>query len=169
MALRKILTYPDPRLKEECRPVEAVDKEVKRLIADLAETMYSAPGSGLAAPQVGVPLRVIVCDPAPKDQPRRLIALVNPEIVAEDGFASIEEGCLSCPEIEVPVPRSAWVRVEGLDAQGRPVGLEADGFLAIVLQHEIDHLAGNLIVDHLSALKRKMYRHRLKKAAEEEK
>ncbi|MBW1711944.1 MAG: peptide deformylase [Deltaproteobacteria bacterium] len=168
MALLEIVTYPDPRLKKVCQPVEEVDEEIKSLISDMAETMYAAPGVGLAAPQVGELKRVLVCDATPKDQPRRLIALVNPEIVEEEGSISMEEGCLSCPEIQVEVPRAARIKVRGLDAEGRSVTLEAEDLLAVVLQHEIDHLDGGLIVDHLSSLKRNLYRRQRKKAKTED-
>jgi len=163
MAVLEILTYPDPRLREQCREVDLIDDEIRALAGDMAETMYAAPGVGLAAPQVGVSKRVIVCDVAPKDQPRQLLVLLNPEVVEEEGLTSIEEGCLSCPEVQVPVDRAAWIKVVGLDLEGNEVSLEADELLAVVLQHEIDHLEGDLIVDHLSSLKRSLYRRRQKK------
>ncbi len=168
MALLDIKTFPDPVLREECREVEVIDEELKSLARDMAETMYQAPGVGLAAPQVGVPVKLIVCDPSLKDEPPQLITLVNPEIVEEEGEASIEEGCLSCPDIQIPVERAARVKVEALDLNGQPVTIEADEFLAIILQHEIDHLEGNLIVDYLSSLKRSLYRRKQKKAKAEE-
>ena len=163
MAVLEILTFPDPRLREECLEVEVVDDELKTLARDMAETMYAAPGVGLAAPQVGVSKRLIVCDVAPRDEPRQLLVLLNPEVVEEEGLTSIEEGCLSCPEIQVPVDRAARVRVEALDLEGNRVSLEADELLAVVLQHEIDHLEGELIVDRLSNLKRSLYRRKQKK------
>ncbi len=168
MALLDIVTFPDARLKQISQPVKKVNEDIKKLVDDMAETMYSAPsGAGLAAPQVGMNKRIIVCDVNPKDQPRRLIALVNPHIVEAEGQASIPEGCLSCPELQVEIPRAARIKVEGLDREGRPLSLDAGDFLAIVLQHEIDHLDGRLIVDHLTSLKRSLYRRKLKKLRDE--
>lgn len=160
MARREIITYPDPILRKACAPVAEVDEEVVRLIDDLAETMYAAPGgAGLAAPQVGVSKRVIVLDVSHRSGPRELITLVNPEIIESGGeIISVNEGCLSCPEVTIEIPRAEWVKVSGLDREGRPVVVEGDGFLSIVLQHEIDHLSGQLIVDRLSRLKRGLYR-----------
>lgn len=164
MARLEIVTWPDPRLLEESREVDRVDEETRQLIADMAETMYAAPGAGLAAPQVGVNKRVIICDVSPKDQPRKLIALINPEIVdSSEETISIEEGCLSCPDIQVEIPRAAWIKVQGLDPEGRPTQLEAEELLSIVLQHEIDHLSGRVIVDSLSPLKRGLYRRKRRK------
>ena len=159
----EILTYPDPRLREECREVDLIDDEIRDLARNMAETMYAAPGVGLAAPQVGVSKRLIVCDVAPKDHPRQLLVLLNPEVVEEEGVTSVEEGCLSCPEVQVPVDRAAKVKVSALDLEGNEVSLEADELLAVALQHEIDHLEGELIVDRLSNLKRSLYRRRQKK------
>ena len=167
MACLTIVTYPDPILKKVCAPVEDVDEEVRRLIDDMAETMYAAPGSGLAAPQVGVDRRVIVYDVSPKSEPKELVVLVNPEIVASNGEEiSMEEGCLSCPELTLEIPRAEWIKVQGLDREGRPVTIEAEDFPAIVIQHEIDHLNGQLLVDHLSSLKRSSYRRQQQRAKE---
>lgn len=171
MAEREILHYPDPKLKMICEWVDRVDDETRELIDDLAETMYKSKtvGVGLAAPQIGVNKRVIVCDSRDEENPTGLIALVNPEIVewAEDGVVSTE-GCLSCPEINVEVPRSERVIVEAQDRDGNEIELEAEGFLAIILQHELDHLEGRLIVDNISPLKRKLYRNRLKRLQREQ-
>lgn len=169
MALLEIKTFPDPVLRRECREVEKIDEELRTLAKDMAETMYQAPGVGLAAPQVGKPIRLIVCDPSTQDEPPQLMTLVNPEIVEEEGEISIEEGCLSCPDIQIPVDRAARVVVEAQDLEGNPVTIEAEDFAAIVLQHEIDHLEGNLIVDHLSGLKRSLYRRRRNRTKSEEK
>lgn len=167
MACLTIVTYPDPILKKVCAPVEDVDEEVRRLIDDMAETMYAAPGSGLAAPQVGVDRRVIVYDVSPKSEPKELVVLVNPEIVASNGEEiSMEEGCLSCPELTLEIPRAEWIKVQGLDREGRPVTIEAEDFPAIVIQHEIDHLNGQLLVDRLSSLKRNSYRRKQQRARE---
>ncbi len=169
MARLKILTYPDPRLNMISEPVAEVDGEIKRLIEDMAETMYDSPsGVGLAAPQVGVNKRVIICDVNHRvTGERALLALINPEIVEADGELLSEEGCLSCPEMVVEVPRAEYIKVEALDAEGRPVTIETDDFLAVVIQHETDHLDGRLIVNNLSSLKRKLYRRKLKKIQEE--
>ena len=164
MALLEIKTFPDPVLRQECREVEIIDEELRTLARDMAETMYQAPGVGLAAPQVGKPIRLIVCDPSSRDEPPQLLTLINPEIVEEEGEVAIEEGCLSCPEIQIPVDRAARIVVEAQDLEGKAVTIEAEDFLAIVLQHEIDHLQGNLIVDYLSSLKRSLYRRRQNRA-----
>ena len=164
MALLPILTAPDPRLKKKAKPVAAVDDGVRRLMADMLETMYAAPGIGLAAPQVGVPLRVIVLDVAPKDQPPAPLAMANPEIVwVSDEDAAYEEGCLSVPEHYAEVVRPARARVRYLDASGARREIEAEGLLATCVQHEIDHLDGVLFIDHLSALKRNMILRKLLK------
>lgn len=152
--VREIRLYGDPVLREECRPVETVDDEVRRLIDDLWETMYAADGIGLAAPQVGVPLRVFVYDVRdPEAEPG---VLVNPEIVRREGADRGEEGCLSLPGLSEVVERAARVVVRGLDERGEPVEMEAEGLLARCLQHERDHLDGVLFIDHLSPLKRRL-------------
>ncbi|MBW2618981.1 MAG: peptide deformylase [Deltaproteobacteria bacterium] len=167
MACLTIHTFPDPILKKVCAPVKEVDEEVRRLIDEMAETMYAAPGSGLAAPQVGVDKRVIVYDTSPKSEPRELVVLVNPEIVASGGDEIfMEEGCLSCPDLIMEIPRAEWIKVQGLDREGRPVTFETEDFPAIVIQHEIDHLNGQTLVDHLSSLKRSSYRRKQQRAKE---
>jgi peptide deformylase len=164
MALLPILTAPDPRLKKKAKPVVKVDEGVKKLMADMLETMYAAPGVGLAAPQVGVGLRVIVLDVAREGEPKAPMQLANPEIVwASDDDASYEEGCLSVPEHYAEVVRPRAVKVRYLDATGAAREIEADGLLATCLQHEIDHLDGILFLDHLSALKRNMILRKLLK------
>jgi peptide deformylase len=164
MALLPILTAPDPRLKKKAKPVAAVDDGVRRLMADMLETMYAAPGIGLAAPQVGVALRVIVLDVALKDQPPAPLCMANPEIVSvSDDDASYEEGCLSVPEHYAEVVRPARARVRYLDETGAAREIEAEGLLATCVQHEIDHLDGVLFIDHLSALKRNMILRKLLK------
>ncbi|CCG07946.1 peptide deformylase [Pararhodospirillum photometricum] len=165
MALLPILTAPDPRLKRKALPVERVDAAVVRLMNDMVETMYAAPGIGLAAPQVGVLKRVIVVDPAREGEAPRPMRLANPEILwASEETKPYEEGCLSVPEQYDTVVRPAQVKVAYLDETGTAREIEADGLLAVVLQHEIDHLNGTLFVDHLSALKRGMLLRRAKKA-----
>jgi peptide deformylase len=161
MALLQILAYPDPRLRKVATPVAAVTPEVQRLIRDMAETMYAAPGIGLAATQVDVHKRIIVIDTSEARDDLRVF--VNPEIVATEGEAECEEGCLSVPGYYERVRRAAWVKVHAQDAQGRPFELEADGMLAVCIQHETEHLEGKIFVDHLSALKRQRLAARLRK------
>jgi|SRR5688572_3202646 len=170
MALLPILTAPDPRLKKKAQPVATVDDGIRRLMADMLETMYAAPGIGLAAPQVGVSQRVLVLDVAREGEPPSPMKVVNPEIVwASDDDAAYEEGCLSVPEHYAEVVRPRAVKVRYLDETGAEREIEADGLLATCIQHEIDHLDGVLFIDHLSALKRNMILRKLlkeKKAAE---
>ena len=164
MALLPILTAPDPRLKKKSRPVEKVDAGVRRLMDDMLETMYAAPGIGLAAPQVGVLKRVIVVDVSEKDSPPAPHVLANPEILwVSDHDNTHEEGCLSVPEHYADVVRPAEVRVRYLDRDGESRELHADGLLATCVQHEIDHLDGILFIDHISALKRNMILRKLLK------
>ena len=167
MALRDILVLPDKRLRLVAEPVEAVDRDVKQLVADMFETMYEAPGIGLAAIQVGVPRRVVTMDLAKKEekekQPR---VFINPEILwTSEEKATYEEGCLSIPEFYEEVERPAQVRVKYLDLEGREQELEASGLLATCLQHEIDHLNGVLFIDHISRLKRERVVKKFSKAA----
>jgi peptide deformylase len=156
MAVLDILVYPAEPLKKKALPVTEVDDEVRQLIDDMAETMYAAPGVGLAANQVGRLLRVAVIDVSHPDGEPNLLVLVNPEIVARDGQLSWEEGCLSFPGIHVDVDRSAWVRVRALDRDGQPFEIEAEDLLAVALQHETDHLDGVTLHDKVSFLKRRM-------------
>jgi peptide deformylase len=165
MAIRPILTAPDPRLKLISKPVAAVDDDLRRLMDDMLETMYDAPGIGLAAIQVGVPQRVIVMDLAKKDEPAQPSFFVNPEITwRSQEFASYEEGCLSVPEMYEDVERPARIKARWLDYHGQPVEMEADGLLATCLQHEMDHLEGVLFIDHLSKLKRDIILRKMVKA-----
>jgi len=161
--VREIAIWPDPVLKENALPVDRVDDAVRRLLDDMAETMYAADGVGLAAPQVAVKRRVVVIDASPRQEGQKLIHLVNPEIVKYEGKISYTEGCLSIPGEAEEVERAAKVWVRALDYHGKPYELEADGLLAIALQHETDHLNGTLFVDHLSSLKRELIRKRMKK------
>jgi len=168
MALLPILTAPDPRLKKKSRPVDQVDADVRQLMDDMLETMYAAPGIGLAAPQVGVLKRVIVLDIEREDTKTGPLFMANPEIVeASDEDASYEEGCLSVPEHYSEVVRPAKVTVRYLDREGKAQELAAEGLLATCLQHEIDHLDGILFIDHISALKRNMILRKLLKARKE--
>jgi peptide deformylase len=167
MAILKILHYPDPFLKKPAEPVAAVDAETQSLARDMAETMYAAPGVGLAAPQVGIGRRLVVLDCSRKEEPPDLITAINPEIVYREGSVTEEEGCLSVPEYYARVPRSAQVRVRYLDLEGHTVEREAEGLLAIAFQHEIDHLDGILFIDHLSPLKKNIFRKKYKKLLEQ--
>ncbi len=164
MAVLNIRTYPDEVLRKQANTVEAVDDDICRLMDDMTETMYAAPGIGLAAPQVGVSLRVIVLDVSASEEGRKLLQLANPEIVQADGDVQIEEGCLSLPGLLTNVKRAEQVTVRALDREGNPLTIEADGLLAIALQHEIDHLKGALIIDSASSLKREFYRKKVKKS-----
>jgi peptide deformylase len=157
MSLRRIIFHPDPILREVCRPVESFDDDLKRLVRDMAETMYAAPGVGLAAPQVGVTKRVFVIDVResdPSGQPA-LHVFVNPEIVERSGQLVWEEGCLSLPNIHEDVTRAQAVKVRAFNEKGEPFEFEAEGMLAVAIQHENDHLDGILVFDHLSPLKRR--------------
>jgi peptide deformylase len=165
MAKLNIIVAPDPRLKIRCAPVDKVDASIRRLMDDMLETMYAAPGVGLAAPQVGVAKRVIVVDAAAKGEPPQPYRMANPEIVwASDEDNTYNEGCLSLPEHYADVVRPKVVRVRYLDHENEIRELEADGLLATCVQHEMDHLDGILFVDHISALKRNMILRKLLKA-----
>ena len=161
MAKLEILTFPDERLRRRAEPVEQVDESIRQLVDDMLETMYEAPGIGLAAIQVNVPRRVIVIDTSDeKDQP---LCLINPEILSRIGEEQMDEGCLSVPGFFEPVTRAERVTVRALGRDGEPFELETDGLLAVCIQHEIDHLDGKLFVDHISSLKRQRIRKRLEK------
>ena len=170
MAILDILTYPNPELKKISRPVEVVDGNMVELIDNMFETMYAAPGIGLAAPQVGVLKRVIVLDIGERDgEQTASLALVNPEIIASAGETTFEEGCLSVPEFTADVVRYAEVTVKGLNRSGEAVEIEAKGLLAIALQHEIDHLDGILFVDRLGIVKSDIFRRKFRKALKQKK
>ena len=163
MAILHICTYPEKVLSQPAEPITEIDEEVVKLVDHMAETMYSAPGIGLAATQVGVAKRVLVADIAPRRPESELIVLINPEIVAAEGQVVFEEGCLSVPDYQAEVKRHEKVTVRGLNLKGEEVVIEAEGLLAIVFQHEIDHLNGLLFIDRLSKLKRDLYKRRMKK------
>jgi peptide deformylase len=163
MSLLEIRKYPDPVLQKKASPVENIDPTLQKMIEDMIETMYNAPGIGLAATQVGELKRLIVFDLNPREEGRNPSCLINPEIIEAEGEQTIEEGCLSVPEYYSEVKRKAKVTVRGMDAQGSPVQLCAEGILATVLQHEIDHLDGVLFIDRISALKRALYKKRIQK------
>jgi peptide deformylase len=157
----KILEYPDPRLRKTALPVPAVTPEIRKLIQDMAETLYAAPGVGLAATQVDVHKRVIVIDvSAARDDLR---VFVNPELLSTEGEAEAEEGCLSLPGYYDKVCRAARVKVRSLDQRGEPFELDAEGMLAVCIQHEMDHLVGKVFVDYLSPLKRARLKTKLRK------
>ena len=166
MALLKIRHYPDPVLKKVAAPVTEFDESLRQLPSEMAETMYAAPGVGLAAPQVGISKRLTVIDCSARDEAAQLLVMVNPEIIDRDGDACEEEGCLSVPEYYARVARSARVIVRFQDLDQRAHTIEAEGLTAIACQHEIDHLDGILFVDHLSPLKRRMFREKWKKIQE---
>lgn len=161
MALLPILRYPDPRLHTVARPVDRVDEQIRQLINDMAETMYAAPGVGLAATQVDAHVRVIVIDVSETRDDLRVF--VNPQLVAASGEAEREEGCLSVPDVYEKVRRAERITVRALDANGEPFELEAEGLLAVCVQHEMDHLEGKVFVEKLSRLKQSRIRSRLKK------
>jgi peptide deformylase len=166
MALREILILPDKRLRRVSEPVKKIDTGIRKLIEDMFETMYDAPGIGLAAIQVGTPKRVVTADLAKKDEPKSPQIFINPEVIwTSDETKVYEEGCLSIPEYYGDVERPAQVKVKYLDLEGQSQEIDADGLLAICLQHEIDHLNGVLFIDHLSKLKRDRVLKKFSKAA----
>jgi peptide deformylase len=165
MAKLDILHYPDARLHTVAKPVKAVDERIRKLVDDMAETMYAAPGIGLAATQVNVHERVVVIDISETHDQLRVF--INPEIVAQSGTEESEEGCLSVPGIFDKVTRAERVTVRALDRDGKPFELDADGLLAVCVQHEIDHLKGKVFVDYLSSLKRNRIKSKLLKQARE--
>jgi peptide deformylase len=169
MAVLEILKYPHPLLKKRSHEIEKIDENTRQLIQDMIETMYDANGVGLAACQVGVSKRIIVLDVSPMDPEQDLLALINPEILVEEEEIDHEEGCLSVPDCQEIIKRRQKVRVRGMSSEGKEIELEAQGILAIALQHEVDHLNGVLILDRMSGLKREMYRNKLRKKRQKEK
>jgi peptide deformylase len=163
MALLPILRYPDPRLHKKAAPVSAVDESIRRLAADMAETMYAAPGIGLAATQVDVHKQVIVIDVS--EDRSQLLTLINPELLAHDETCEGEEGCLSVPGIYEKVQRARKVRVRALGLDGKPFELQAEDLLAVCIQHEMDHLQGKVFVEYLSSLKQNRIKTKLAKQA----
>jgi peptide deformylase len=163
MAILPIFTYPNPILRKKNAPVSEFDADLASLIADMAETMYDAPGVGLAAPQIGVSRQIIVYDVAPAEEKGDFSALINPKIIEAEGQEFGEEGCLSVRELCAEVERAYRIVVEAQDGEGNSVTIEAEEWPARVLQHEIDHLNGILFIDHLSSLKRALYKKKLKK------
>lgn len=167
--IMKIYKFPEPVLREQAEPVENIDDDLQKLIDDMGETMYSAPGIGLAANQIGEPIRLLVYDLTPRDKGRNLCVLMNPEIIEAEGEIVYDEACLSVIDFSAEVKRHAMVKVRGFDRHGKPVDIEAEGLMAICLQHEIDHLNGKLFIDHISSLKRALYKRRLQKMLKKEK
>ncbi len=163
MAVLEILKYPNSLLKKRSNEVDRIDDGVKRLIRDMTETMYQANGIGLAACQVGVSRRVIVVDVSPIDPEKEFFAMVNPEVISEEGEIEHEEGCLSVPDCLEKLKRKEKVLVRGFSPAGKEIEISAEGILAIAIQHEIDHVNGVLILDRISRLKREIYRNKLKK------
>lgn len=163
----KIYTYPDPVLRENAALVEEIDNDIQNLIEAMIQTMYDAPGIGLAANQVGVPKRVIVFDVSPDEKGKKPEVLINPEIIVKEGKITREESCLSVIDFAADVTRAAQVTVMGLDRDGKQVEIEAEDLKAICLQHEIDHLDGILFIDHISSLKRSLYKKKLRKKLKE--
>jgi peptide deformylase len=168
MALLEILKYPDPRLREVAKPLTSVTAETRKLIEDMAETMYAAAGCGLAATQVGVNSRLFIIDIAGEDEPSDLKVFINPEIVETRGTQTWEEGCLSFPGATEEIRRADRVKVKALDQAGKPFELEATGLLAIAIQHENDHLDGILLIDKLNALRRRLVSRKVTRALAEE-
>jgi peptide deformylase len=163
MSIAKILVYPDPILRAKAKEIDNIDDRIVRLTDDMVETMYAAPGIGLAAPQVGVSERLIVVDVRHPQGEKELITLVNPEILEMEGEVIGEEGCLSLPGVKENVARANNVLVRGYDLNGKEVKIAAEGLLAVTLQHEIDHLTGILFIDRISRLKRGIIQRKLRK------
>lgn len=161
MAILEILNYPDPRLHNVAKPVKEVDASIRRLIEDMAETMYAAPGIGLAATQVNQHIQLLIIDTS--EEKNQLQVFINPKIVEKDGEREFEEGCLSVPGVYETVTRAAHIKVEALDKNGKPFSLEAEGLLAVCIQHEIDHLLGKVFVEYLSQLKRTRIKNKMLK------
>ena len=164
MSTLTVLTYPDKFLSQSAKPVENIDGAIQNMIEGMSSTMYESPGVGLAAIQVGFDQSIIVYDISPRDEKRSLHVLINPKVISSEGTTISEsEGCLSVPDYRADVKRSASILVEGFDRKEKPLRIEAHGHLAVVLQHEIDHLNGILFIDRISSLKRGLYKRRIKK------
>jgi len=169
MAVLEILHYPNPILNKKSLPVQTIDATIRQLVKDMAETMYAAPGVGLAAPQVGHALRLAVIDITPADQPKNLCVLINPEIIDADGECTWEEGCLSVPDCSEEVKRKKKITVRYQNLGGETSEIVGEDLMAIALQHEIDHLDGILFIDRLSRLKRSLLKKKLRKESPENK
>lgn len=164
MAILEIKRYPDKVLKVKAAPVKIIDSSIQNLIDNMIETMYAAQGVGLAAPQVGVSLRIIVVDVSTKEKGSGLIVILNPEVISAQGEIDEEEGCLSIPDYKAHIKRAETITIRGLNREGKEIVVEGKGLLARALQHEIDHLEGTLIIDRVSPVKREMFKKRLRKA-----
>ena len=164
--IRTILAYPDPELKKKSAPVTIINETVRQIISDMAETMYAAPGIGLAAPQIGVHQRIVVIDIAGSEDPPALITAINPVIVHAEGETFEEEGCLSVPKYAANVRRHAKIVVKGLNIDGEETTWRAEGLLSVAFQHEIDHLDGILFIDQISQLKREIFRRKYRRSLE---
>lgn len=164
MSIRKIYQYPEPVLRQETAAIETFDEDLKKLAEDMADTMYDAPGIGLAAPQIGESVKLIVVDiSVDREEHRQYMTMVNPKIVAQEGSQLDEEGCLSIPELTAKVKRFQKITVSYQDLEGKDLELTTENRFAVVLQHEIDHINGILFIDHLSSLKRNLYKKKVKK------
>ncbi len=163
--IRTILHYPDPRLRQKAAPVDRVTPEIAKLIDDMAETMYAAPGVGLAATQIGEVHRIFLVDIAGEDEPSDLRVFINPEITRADGEQIWPEGCLSFPGVSEDIKRAGTITVRALDRDGKPFELEADGLLAVAIQHENDHLDGVLMIDRMGVLKKRIVHRKMQKRA----
>ncbi len=167
--VREIVTYPNPALRRKSAPVSAINDEVRELLNDMVETMYAAGGIGLAAPQIGINLRVVVIDigSGSEMEGAGLLKIINPKIVASEGHIEFEEGCLSVPDMRVNIIRNNHICLSYLDENGNQKEMTVEGLLAVAIQHEIDHLEGTLILDHVSRIKRDMYLRKKKKSEEQ--
>jgi len=164
MSMLNILTFPDKFLRHPAKPVKDIDGSTQKMIEDMSYTMYNSKGVGLAAMQVGFDKSLILYDVMQNEKKRSLQVLINPRIIKSNGrIISEKEGCLSVPDLRADVKRAESILVEGFDREGKPLRIDAEGYLAIILQHEIDHLNGILFIDHISALKRELYKRRIKK------
>jgi peptide deformylase len=166
--IRTILHYPDKRLRERGERIEAVTPEIQKLVDDMAETMYAAPGVGLAATQIGEKLQLFIIDIADENSPSDLRVFINPEIVEREGELSWQEGCLSFPGVQEDVDRASHIRVKAQDRDGKWFEIEAEGLLAVAIQHEYDHLQGVLMIDHMGPLNKRLTHRKMVKRAEEQ-
>lgn len=168
MAIRSILHYPDPRLRQKAEPVSTITPEIHKLIDDMAETMYAAPGVGLAATQIGEPHRIFLIDIAAEDEPSKLYVFINPVITRTEGQCTSPEGCLSFPGISEDIKRAAKVTVKALDRDGKEFELTAEGLLSVAVQHENDHLDGVLMIDRMGMLKKRIVQRKMSKRGAED-
>ena len=167
MAIRTILHYPDTRLRQKALRVEQITPEIRALVDDMAETMYAAPGVGLAATQIGEPHRIFIVDVAAEDEPSNLMVFINPEIVENQGEETGPEGCLSFPGITEDIKRASKVRIRAIDKDGKPFEIAAEGLLSVAIQHEHDHLEGVLMIDKMGVLKKRIVQRKMQKRATE--